>query len=601
LEQASQLYEKVVVNDPDQPDAWHLWGVVAYQQGDHAAALERIAKAISFRPNEARYHSNRALVLHSIGRLSDAETSLHQALELDPRNAANLFKLGNVLIATKQIPSAIDAFRDALELDARNPHIANNLAVALRETNRFDEARDTYQLLIDIDRHNAEPYAGLAIVTHRLGHLDEAITAYEKALSLGNQDVTNSLLAPYGHALLDSGNASQSLAIFKQMSSTPHCQVDELCRAALTLYYRGYLDLAIQLLKYRAQQQSDSNTVSAMLAYLMAVQAPTEANCRRIESILVEPDLSRDVSRSLHLGLARLYDQRDYHTEAFDHAKIGNQLADVAYDREAQQQFVTDSMEVFDRTHLQTLPRAEVESDLLIFLVSMPESGSNLIKEVLTSYPGVRSGSNFANLQQVALSLQDTLGSINPYPHCVRDLSATTATQLAQEYLTRVGGPARDAERIVDDSLNNYLYLGLISGLFPNARVIRCIRDPLDCGLFTYFRDFDQDGLTYSASLANIGSELAQYQRLMKHWGITLGLNTLNISYEELLHDFETISQEIVSFCGLKWDKTCLERPNHQNSLSLAQELDRCRREVGRAKLYSGELAPLRSALESDL
>ena len=589
-----------MVNDPDQPDAWHLWGVVAYQQGNHAAALERIAKAISFRPNEARYHSNRALVLHSIGRLSDAEISLRHALEFDPRNATNLFKLGNVLIATKQITSAIDAFRDALELDARNPHIANNLAIALREANRFDEARDTYQLLIDMDRHNAEPYAGLAIATHRLGNLDEAITAYEKVLSLDNQDVTNSILAPYGHALLDSGNASQALTVFKQMSSIPNYQVDELCRAALTLYYRGYLDLAIQLLKHQAQQRS-SNTVSAILAYLTAVQAPTEASCTIIESILLESDLSRDVSRSLHLGLARLYDQRDCHTDAFNHAEVGNQLADVTYDRVARQQFVTECMDVFDLQVSRALPRAEVESDLLIFLVSMPESGSNLIREVLTSHARVHSGNNFANLQQAALSLQDTLGSMNPYPHCVRDISATTATQLAQEYLDRAGGLATDAERIIDDSLNNYLYLGLIPCLFPNARVIRCIRDPLDCGLFTYFRDFDQNGLDYSADLANIGNELVQYQRLMKHWSTTLGLHILDINYEELLHDFESISQEIVSFCGLKWDKACLERRNHRNSSSLAQEADHCRREVGRAKLYREELAPLQSALESDL
>ena len=137
--------------------------------------------------------------------------------------------------------------------------------------------------------------------------------------------------------------------------------------------------------------------------------------------------------------------------------------------------------------------------------------------------------------------------------------------------------------------------------LIPRARIVHCVRDPLDCGLSNYFQDFETVALGYSADLNDIGAEHNQYRRLMAHWREVLELPILDVAYEVLVAEPERVSREIVTFCGLEWDARCPsfhEDRRNARTWSFDQVTEPIyRRAVGRSRHYADHLAPLAAAL----
>ena len=137
--------------------------------------------------------------------------------------------------------------------------------------------------------------------------------------------------------------------------------------------------------------------------------------------------------------------------------------------------------------------------------------------------------------------------------------------------------------------------------MFPEARVIHCTRDPLDTCLSCYFQNF-YGGHRYSFDMKTLGGHYRLYQRLMAHWRKVSGLNILDVSYESLVADQETISRSLVAFLGLEWDPACLDfHRSDRPALTASYEQVRqpiYSRSVRRAEKYAAHLEPLIAALE---
>jgi Tfp pilus assembly protein PilF len=473
--------------------------------------------------------------------------------------------------------------------------------VALRESQRFDEAEEAYRWLVAFDPRNAEAHAGLAVVAHRLGKLDEAIDEYRVAVELGDGGrVADAVLAPFGTALLESGQADEAMAMFQRAFAAPTTREEDICRCALVFHRQGHLDQAIALLRQSVEHRGDSVRVTAMVTYFEAIRAPTAVALDRIETLLGDPELAPDVARSLHLGLARLYDRSDRHDAAFEHALAGNALADVTYDAEARREFVTESRAAFSPDRLAALPRAEPPSDLPVFIVGMPRSGTTLVEQIVSSHPTIFGGGELEEFRTMALELPKTLGTDVPAAECAALVDQDMVQRLADRYLAHLDTLDSDALRVTDKMPGNFQRLDLIALLFPGARVIHCRRNPLDVSLSCYFHDFSQ-GHTYTYDLTELGTYYHQYERLMDHWRDVLPVAMLDLTYEDLISDQETVSRRMIDFCGVPWDDACLSFQDNDRSVftssmwQVRQPLYQT--SVDRWRHYDSHLGPLKSAL----
>jgi hypothetical protein len=204
-------------------------------------------------------------------------------------------------------------------------------------------------------------------------------------------------------------------------------------------------------------------------------------------------------------------------------------------------------------------------------------------------------------LHRLAQKLPQQIGGGRTYPECVASLTRDQANRLASEYLARFEPRAGGARRITDKMTFNFLHLGLISLLFPRARIIHCTRDALDCCLSCYFTELGRYN-AYAANLEHIGRYFLDYRRLMAHWEEVLDLQLLTVPYEHMAHDFDASVREILGFCGLDWDERCLRFYETKRTVTTAS-YEQVRRpiyqsSIGRWKNYAAHLDPLRAILE---
>ena len=116
----------------------------------------------------------------------------------------------------------------------------------------------------------------------------------------------------------------------------------------------------------------------------------------------------------------------------------------------------------------------------------------------------------------------------------------------------------------------NFIYLGLIHALMPNARIVHTVRDPMDTCVSCFTRLFDRAQL-HSYDQVEMARYYNAYRRLMDHWRSVLpGDAFMDIEYETLVSDFEPQARRLVDWCGLDWNEACLTPHETKRSVRTA-------------------------------
>ena len=183
----------------------------------------------------------------------------------------------------------------------------------------------------------------------------------------------------------------------------------------------------------------------------------------------------------------------------------------------------------------------------------------------------------------------------------MQQIDGNTLNSLAQNYLDEICSHSGDSIRVTDKMPGNFWHLGLIDILFPKARIIHCLRNPLDTCLSCYFHYFGTSH-PYAYDLSDLGDYYRKYMRIMRHWKKVLRIPVLDVDYEAMVRDQEGVSRKLLEFCDLPWDPVCLSFYESGRTVSTASS-SQVRKplyssSVGRWKHYEKYLSPLREALE---
>jgi hypothetical protein len=103
----------------------------------------------------------------------------------------------------------------------------------------------------------------------------------------------------------------------------------------------------------------------------------------------------------------------------------------------------------------------------------------------------------------------------------------------------------------------NFLYIGLIATILPKARIVHCLRDPMDV-CFSIFKIQFGEAHAYANSLEDLGAYYLNYERLMAHWHRVLPGRLFTVEYETLVKDSESQIRKLLAYCDLPFDEACL-------------------------------------------
>jgi hypothetical protein len=308
----------------------------------------------------------------------------------------------------------------------------------------------------------------------------------------------------------------------------------------------------------------------------------------------------------VHFALGKAYDDIGDHQKAFDHYSTGARLkrATLDYNEKDVFQFFDDIKTTFSADYIKNPPYKGLPSILPIFIIGMPRSGSTLAEQIISSHPEVYGAGEIKTLSQVLGQLRQKFPNLPKFPQMAVAMKPGHYSAVAEGYLGIVSNMSETASRVTDKLLTNYYFAGLIHTLFPNAKIIHTMRNPVDTCLSAYTKLF-KDDMPHSYDLGEIGRYYRKYEEVMDHWRAVLPEGVMmDIQYEELVADVENKARGLIEFCGLEWNDACLafhesSRPVKTASVSQVRK-PLYNTSVERWRRYGERLTPLIDALEMD-
>jgi hypothetical protein len=318
-----------------------------------------------------------------------------------------------------------------------------------------------------------------------------------------------------------------------------------------------------------------------------------------LERQLAREDASPEERSHVLRALASLCDALGRCDEAFTYLEQAKalEIQRVEDSKESLLGVIARSQACYSAERLARLPRARHGSNLPVFIVGMPRSGTSLAEQMLSCHPQIRGAGELTTMIGIA---RTAFATPAPYPDCLDALTQERVDEVAARYLRQLRDLDPKARRVTDKMPFNFLHLGQIELLFPEARVIHCTRDPLDTCVSCYFMEFSPK-LSIFQDLTTLGMYYRGYQQLMKHWESVLRLPIFTLSYEKLLEQPEATIRALVEFCGVEWNSACLkfyESKRPVNTFSYHQvRKPLYTHSIGRHEAYERYLGPLRAAL----
>jgi tetratricopeptide (TPR) repeat protein len=199
-----------------------------------------------------------------------------------------------------------------------------------------------------------------------------------------------------------------------------------------------------------------------------------------------------------------------------------------------------------------SVPGAEVGGP--IFVLGLPRSGTTLVDRILDAHHEVTS---LGEVNDFAYAVMRAGGPVPNKSELIKSSADADLPALGDAYWDALKGYGETAPYLIDKTPGNFLYLGLIMQSLPAATVIHVRRHPMASG-YAMYKALFRMGYPFSYDLEEIGHYVAAYHRLMEHWRCLWPGRFLDVDYEELVDDQESVSRRIIHHCGLPWSDACL-------------------------------------------
>ena len=597
---AISAFRAALAFGPDLPWIHNALAISAIADGDGQTALVHLRVAVTKRPDVAEYELRLGIALQETGQNLEADGPLRKALELEPGNPLTHFRLGLGALRRRQYEQAISHFDDVLRINALHEGALVNRGGALCELGRFDEGLSSFQRAIDLSPDNADLWLRRASALFSRGLIGEATRYTLRAVHLA-PGLTDA------HVLLGKLHASQG-----RMDAADECFRNALrmhpgnaytrTSQAVMLERRGDLEAAKDAVESALGEIPKHPQLLLLLGRMAKAQPDRREAIERIERRLSEdPPLSRDTHAQLQYLLAGLYDREQDTGKAFGHLQEANEYRGLTrpFDRTRTAAEFRAIREVFTGPLLEGAPRSQIDGKQMIFIIGMPRSGTSLTEQIISAHPRAYGSGELTTLDRIARRWPDGDDVRMPvdYPGYLPTIDSSGLTEIAYRYLNRLPPGAREHACVTDKMPYNFLHVGMIALLFPGARIVHCMRHPVDTTFSCYLQDF-LEGNAFSNSLEDCGWFYNQYRALMDHWRRVLPTYPmLDLQYEELVENAATTIRGLLDFCGLEWDPACTafhqsNRLVHTASYQQVRE-PLYTRAVGRWKAYEAHLEPL--------
>jgi tetratricopeptide (TPR) repeat protein len=571
MAEAERLYRLVLKRQPRNFAALRFLGVIAGHTGQWQSGIKLLREALKVDPKSAEAHTDLGALQHASRDFEAATAAFTTALRLNPMQDGAHHNLGVVRRDQGRFAEAAASFGAAIGIRPDFVDAWYNLGVAWQGMGRLKDAIFAYRRAIDIAPSRLEIRCALGGLLFEMGDYQAAATAYRAALAI----------QPDWPAALNGLAAAQSQIDDEDSIETINQTIQKLPNNIYgydllgnVLRRVGRFDDAIKAYETALGLPGNHSHSYYGLTHAKKVTLADQHLVTGIQAELERSGASLSASdRSyMHFAMGKALDDLDRCEEAIQQFDLANQAwldsrpphrrnVPLAVERQHTTMEFNAMIASFSAAELARLRQWGSASERPILIVGMMRSGTTLIEQILASHPDVAAGGELTFWNDSRLRLRIAAGGVPRQP------DVASAIQGYDETLNRISPAAR---RVTDKMPHNFFLLGMIHGIFPNARIIHCRRNPVDIALSLYFARFarDQD-FTYDRE--GIVTFYREYRRLMAHWRQVIPADRLiDVDYEATVEDQEGETRKILDFCGLDWNDACLSFYKTERSVRTA-------------------------------
>lgn len=585
LKQAEVTARKALEIDPHDTDALNNLGCVLRDMGQAEEAVQVFTEATNIRPKNHQAHYNKALAYHDLSQYEEASISARYAVDFQDDYGPGYNALSAALLEIGDFNQAHYAAQRAVQLNPDDAESFMNLADVLYLAGSFDDGHAALKEALKRDPDNPRAYSKLSSIYERLDEADDALWAIDKAIELAPD--TPLFLARKASILHIANDIEPALEVVDQaLEINPELMPALITKAEILIAINEKEKAQIAL-----EKAKEVNPDHPLIYF-------TISNIKKFESE-DDPDLQHMLSleqnstkmgtvfmAALLFALGKAYENLKQYEKAFDYLDRANKekRRTLPYDEEAQPAHFAKIKEDFSPAVIKEFSGKGFESDVPVFIVGMPRSGTTLTEQIISSHPDVFGAGELPDVMRTKRR--------------VGDISADNLEEAGEIYVELASARNKTGQfkRITDKMPGNYMNIGLIISMLPNAKIIHCCRNPMDTCLSNFKQNF-MVGQYWSYDLEEMGVEYLRYLDLMAYWHAQFPGKILDIHYEDTVNDLEAQARKLIDYVGLEWDEACLEPHKQKRAVLTASKAQVTqpvyKTSVEKWKIYEEQMQPL--------
>ena len=492
-------------------------------------------------------------------------------LKKNPRNGDLVFATGMLCAQAEHYDAALEHYKKALKrFPNQAPVFAKITEMLVLKQYRFKEAIPYYKKWLKVSGNSVDVLTRLARCELAANRLDDALMSMKKAERLRPDD-------PVVYETFATIYAKRG-------------DVDET-RAALQRCFElnGSLDVSSRLLNLPDKPASEDEIAQ----FVSAV------------------DQVSDPMRRLHaytnIGLA--YERNKQYGNAFEHFAKANDIGREKLDKPKELLPFSNVATTFTPSLFERNKENGHDSEKPIFIVGMPRSGTTLVESILAGHNAIVDNGElpfvYDHLKKFGVysPLSPTANNMAPdFRFYLNHATPDSFRQLGEKYINESGFQKDRREYQVDKLPHNFLSVGMIHLMFPDATIIHCRRHPVDCA-FSCFKSSFSEFHAYATDLEFLGQYYQEYWKLMNYWREVLPGRMHDIYYEDTVANTEAVARGMIEHIGLDWDENCLDHTSSKRDVSTASQWQVRQpiytSSVAKWKNYEADLKPMIDAMGS--
>ena len=560
LREALEKCEKALEINPEHPESLSNAANVYREMGRSEKAVELYIKATNERPEYYEAHSNLAIAYTDLGLFEKAAVSARYALAFKPDFIDAYAPLCQGLCEMGDLEKAHMYAQRAIHVDPEKAETFLSLASVLLRLDQHADAEAAVSEALKLEPDSARAYLGLAQVRDRMNNFEGALEAVNQGLEISPDHVTLQLKKGqlyFGENKIEEAHS----CIDKALELAPENGV-ALNQKAEAYLSTNHNEEALKIV--RKMIRLEANLVGAYMTLASLKKFKSTEDEDFIEMKKLEETVHQygtSTALGYYFCLSDVYEQVGEYDKAFEYLKKANDIRLKAIPRKAEDRVTSPTWvkKRYTKELVDAFTGKGCKSDIPVFIVGMPRSGTTLTEQILAAHPDVFGAGELREITDLT-SAQSLSKQAS-----IEELGETYVRNVKQR------DPSGKAKRITDKMPANFMHLGFIRSILPEAKIIHCRRNPIDTCLSCYKQNF-ANGQYWSYDLDDLATEYENYLEIMEHYRQIMPGGFLEIDYEETVGNPEAQARKLIDFIGLEWNDACLEPHKQKRAILTASK-----------------------------